>query len=690
MSKKPEVLSPCGSPECVEAALRTGADAVYLGLKSFSARHNAQNFSDDEFKAAVSECHRSGVLVYLTLNTVLFEDELRPAASALRLACEAGADGVIIQDMAVFEMIKAACPDMPAHASTQMNIHTASGARLAGDLGFSRVVASRECSLSVLKKMADTGVEIEAFVHGALCMCVSGECYLSAAIGGRSANRGLCAGACRLPFSAAGKPRDDYALSLKDLSYTDHVDELREAGVCSLKIEGRMKRPEYVAAATDAIRKAVDREPYDKTLLRAVFSRSGFTDSYINSSPGAEMFGRRGYDDVLMAADVLPKLKKLYEKPRKRFTADLALTAKSGEPMRLEAACGGVSITVSGPVPEPALTRPSEPWEAVEQLRKCGGTQYEAGKVSAEISPGLMIPKSHLNALRREALSELDLRREKSFPPKSFDGGRLTFDFPMPLILKHPALRVRVEKTAQLSLLQGEISAFVIPLSEAESYINSGYDPEKAVLSLPRFTVSEEEMTKRLKSAKNLGFKVIECSSAGDIALAKKLGIEPVGGFGLNVTNSLAARHYFFAEGLKTLLLSPELEPRAAGRIAVPAKTGAIVYGRLPLMITRNCPIRAQVGCKGCKNRLVDRTGAEFPLICRREMGVYELLNSRPIWLSDRWEGFNLDFADMMFTVESPEECAEILKKYRTRDASAPAAFTRGIKISGDKNGAEN
>lgn len=681
---KPEVLSPCGSPEAVSAALAAGADAVYLGLKNFSARHNAANFSEDELFDAVRECHRSGVLVYLALNTLIFDDELHSVADALALACRARIDGIIVQDMAVYEMIKSACPQIPIHASTQMTLHTAYGAIRAKQLGFSRVVAARELPLKVLSEMAAVGIEVEAFSHGALCMCVSGQCYLSVSLGGRSANRGLCAGACRLPFSAKGKPGDEYALSLKDLSYCAHVKELADAGVCSLKIEGRMKRPEYVAAATDALRKAVDGIDYDENILRAVFSRGEFTDSYLLDGPNPSMFGSRQKEDVLAAGEVLPELRKIYKNPRQRFELSMSFRALTDTPVSLWVSDGRFEAVVTDEPLARALSHETDKETVAAQLSKLGGTVYTLKNLDITLSPGLMIPKSRLNDLRRRAVSELDEKRIAGYPERPFSDGTLTFDFPMPLILKHPCLRIRVESVKQLLRINLEPKTkIVIPLSEDRTYISSGRDPSLAVLSLPRFDIDEKNTAEELKFAKKLGYTMVECSNLGQAALVRSLGMEPQGGFGLNITNSLAARHYFFKEGIKKMLLSPELKPVRAQCIATPAETGIIVYGRLPLMITRNCPIMASVGCKNCQKKLTDRKGAEFPVICRKNIGVYELLNSRPLWLADKYKSFSLDFADIMFTVETPEECARIYSAYR--DSEPPSGvFTRGIKIVKD------
>lgn len=679
---KVEILSPCGGIESLNAALRTGADAVYLGAKKFSARHNAVNFSDEELKDAVRECHRHGVLVYLAFNTLVFDDELEEAAGLLKYACDIGVDGLIVQDLAVIDMAKTACPGMALHASTQMTLHTPTGVDAAKRLGLKRVVAARELSLDGISAMCGRGVEIEAFAHGALCMCVSGQCYLSAMIGGRSANRGRCAGACRLPFSANSRPKDDYALSLKDVSYCSHIDEFVRAGVCSLKIEGRMKRPEYVAAATNALVKARDGKEFDAETLKAVFSRSGFTDGYLTEKLGREMFGARVKEDVTAAAEALPKLRKLYAETEKRFDLDIFFTAKAGEPMCIKVCDGERFAVVKGDIPEPAINRETSAEAVKAQLIKLGGTLYHLKEVKVELDSGLAIPLSKINELRRKGVEALDEERVAQMSTVvPFDGSGLSFVFPLPMIRKVPRLRIRVQNLGQLSKCELRDEDIVLPLGLEEDYIKAGYSEERAVIALPRFDTDEKSTVERLRFAKTLGFSVVECGNIGQIELARSLEFEAIGGFGLNITNSLSARH-FFRDGLKTLTLSPELKASQLSRIACPGRLGAIIYGRLPLMVTRNCPISAQIGCKNCTGSLIDRTGAKFPVLCHRESGYYELLNSRPIYLADKLDDFNLDFGDLYFTVETPGEAARVLREYRAR-VKPDGEFTRGLYYRG-------
>ncbi len=682
-SDRAELLAPCGSFEALTAALRCGADAVYLGGKRFSARHNAKNFDSDELRDAVRLCHRYGALAYQAINTCVLDGELEELARVIAFACEIGIDGLIVQDEAALYIVKSACPDMPVHASTQLTLHTQAGMKWAKRRGYRRAVVSRELSKQIIAQLCREGIEIEAFVHGALCMSASGQCYLSAMIGSRSANRGLCAGACRLPFSAKGKSQDKYALSLKDMSVIDNAREMSGIGVSSLKIEGRMKRPEYVAAATDALRRSLDGEDYSVESLKAVFSRSGFTDGYYTSRTGRDMFGARTKEDVVSASGVLPQLRELYKKEPQKFPISLEFTAREGLPCVLKAKSGEYSAVIEGDVPEKAINRPTGEDTVKAQLSKLGGSLYYPDSIEISIDGGLMVPLSSLNSLRRRAVDALDEARVESLTKvKSFTPENMFLARPKTLNLKYPELWASVQTVSQLTLVDiGGIERVITPLSQAEAYVRAGLPKEKAVLSLPRFTFNEGKVISELEVAKALGFEAVEAVNPAHIIIAQELGLKAIGGFGLNITNSISAYEYAQA-GLEAITLSFELKAFQAGAIAAPVPTGAIVYGRLPLMLTANCPISAEVGCKGCTHAVVDRTGAKFPILCRRELGYYELLNSKTLWLSDKLRDFSLDYGILYFTNESPEQVRDVFDDYRN-GAKPEGDFTRGLYYRG-------
>ncbi|MCD7823548.1 MAG: U32 family peptidase [Oscillospiraceae bacterium] len=680
---KPELLAPCGSMESLLAALKAGCDAVYIGGKLFSARQNAGNFSHEDIIEAIKECHRRGVKIYQAINIAVFDSELESLADEIRFACSAGIDGLIVQDRAVERIVRGSCPDMPIHASTQMTIHFSDGVLWAADHGYTRVVLSRELDKNTISKLSDLGAETEIFVHGALCMSVSGQCYLSAMIGSRSANRGLCAGACRLPFSSLGKPKDKYALSLKDLTLINEAKELSEIGASSLKIEGRMKRPEYVSAATGEFRSALDGKDYDYELLRSAFSRSGFTDGYFLGKRDGSMFGARSIEDVTDMTSSLTRIHEKYKSEYPRFSLSMSLRLQRNENSALTATDGSETIVVSGAVPQEAINRPLTQDAAISQLSKLGGTLYRPGEITAEIEPGLMLPLSELNSLRRQAVEKLDrLRQEKFTVEKPFT----PTDY-LPEADKKPkkpiSWWVSVEKLSQLEKIDCE--RVIIPLSLAEDYIKSGFDPGKAILSPPRFTLHADKVEADLIAAKALGFKTAMAVNSGYIRMLERLGLDAVGGFGLNITNSLSADEYAL-DGLKALTLSYELKAAQLSNIQASVPKGAVLYGRLPLMVMANCPIKAEAGCKACSRSLTDRTGTVFPLRCRMREGedYNELLNSKTLYLPDKLGYFDIDFGILMFTDETAEEVETVLSDYKSgitrRDGKD---YTNGLYFRG-------
>ncbi len=395
-----EILAPCGGEDCLPAALNTGADAVYLGVTAFSARKNAKNFTFEQLDEALYQCRLSGVKVYAAMNTLIFDDELDEAVKTAGILYEKGIDALIVQDMGFVRRLKREIPDLTLHASTQMTITSASGAEFARKQGFERVVLAREMSLKEIEQVVrNVDIETEVFVHGALCVCVSGQCLMSAMYGGRSGNRGMCAQPCRLDFSCDGR---NNVLSLKDLSIIEHLRELGRIGVTSAKIEGRMKRPEYVAAAVTACREALSGNTPNLEQLRSVFSRSGFTQSYYNGSI-KDMQGIRTKDDVESSAAVLKEIRQLYDKPYKRHKVDIALEIHKDKPVAASVKCGGIAFGYDGGViPETARNKALTAEDVCERMGKLGGTVFEAGEITCSIDEGLMLPASEINRFRRE------------------------------------------------------------------------------------------------------------------------------------------------------------------------------------------------------------------------------------------------------------------------------------------------
>ena len=398
---KIEILAPVGSEEMLHAAVFSGADAVYLGFSGFNARTSAGNFDADSLKEAVRFCHVRGVKVHVALNTTVYGTELAQLADAVRAVAASGADAVICQDLAVAKLIGEIAPELPRHGSTQMSVHTLQGALELKDLGFTRVVLARELSLSEVEAITrNCGIETECFVHGALCMCVSGQCYMSAFLGGRSGNRGSCAGPCRLPFEAnplpEGRPGRLHHLSLKDNSVIDKLDRLQAIGVASAKIEGRLRTPEYVAAAVNACLAGREGRAYDRDLLKNAFSRSGFTSGYLDGKIDGTMFGVRSEADAELTRKTLPALRELYRRERSRVPVKMKLEIEEGgEKLTVTDADGNRAFAYGDAEPQPARTDPTESLQ--RSLSKTGGTPFAVEKIDVEM-PTYYACTMHLNS----------------------------------------------------------------------------------------------------------------------------------------------------------------------------------------------------------------------------------------------------------------------------------------------------
>ncbi len=678
-----EVLAPAGSPEAARAALRGGADAVYLGYGDFNARRNAKNFTKDELRETAALCHQNRVAVHVALNTLVFEGEEERALQTAQEAAEAGADTFIVQDLGLVSLLKRHLPHIPLHGSTQLSVHNVAGARFLWECGFARAVLAREMSLAEIQAVHEAlpELELEIFVHGALCMSVSGQCLLSAVLGGRSGNRGLCAQTCRLPFAAAGQ---SHALSLKDMSYVPHLPALMEAGVVSLKIEGRMKRPEYAAIASLAVRRGADGLPEEEEvsrLLKNVFSRSGFTDGYLTAKRGRDMFGVRTKEDTKDTAEALSQINRLTRGMTPRLPLDLTLTAKENSPVTLSVADGvtGETVTVTGETAVPA-EKPANIQRMKESLSRLGGTPYYGEKVDVTINGNPFVPVSEINRLRREAMDTLTAR-VTARPPKGRETaalpcyGRATWPFAGGTVL-------RLESPSLLPNLDGSrgcglwfpLQAILKDPDTVAALVKSGHP---VAAELPRFiaTAREQEVVAALKKAALLHVTAGVCGNVGHLVLVREAGLVPVGGVGLNVANGETDR-LLREMGVPLRTLSPEVslrKNRFAGN-----ETLLFAYGRLPVMLVRNCPMGGQKGCGDCKaggkgGVLRDRKETEFPLICRQ--GHAELLNSCPVWTADKPTSLP---RLLYFTVETREETADVLAAYQS-GRPADGAFTRGI-----------
>lgn len=693
-----ELLSPAGHWEAMVAAVQNGANAVYMGVGEFNARRGAKNFSEEEYTAAIAYCHLRGVKVYLTLNTLLTDRELVAAADLLRKASAWGVDGVIVQDWGVAALARRIVPDLPLHGSTQMTVHDLDGVKAAADLGMRCVVLSRELSEKDIRYICERSpIAIEVFAHGALCMCYSGQCAMSALIGGRSGNRGTCAQPCRLPYRMDGG-KTGHPLSLKDSNLAAHLRELEDMGVSILKLEGRMKRPEYVAVIT-RIYAALLREnrlPTQAELqeLERSFSRSGFTEGYWRDQLGAKMFGTRA-ENTPEPTELFRAAKAAYDKEDLR-TVGVSMNAsfRADEPSTLTVTDeNGNSVSVSGAVPEAARSRAVTSEELESRLGKTGGTVYRPTAIAADVADGLSVSAGAVNALRRDALAALDEKRsalperreyKDDFKPANTHGAAA------------PAITVSLMRGDQLTreLLALSPAIVYIPAERISEFTIPTDGNTEFCVTLPRICKDRERDTLRalLVSAKEKGCTSAAVHGPGQIALAQELGFKLRGDFGMNVFNSRSLDE-LRGWGLESATLSFELRHEQLRDIKKCIPCEAIVYGRLPLMVMENCIIANEHGCKprnlqgtcAASHVLTDRRGERFPVVsvfgCRNE-----ILNGKTLYLADKNEirRCSLTYARLRFTTESPAECEEITEQYLgLREAVAPQEHTRGLFYRG-------
>ena len=691
-----ELLAPAGSMEALRAAVCNGADAVYLGADTFNARINARNFSAADLQEAVVYCHVRGVKVHLTLNTLVLDREMPRAAELIRLAASCGVDAFIVQDLGVVSLCRQLAPDVPIHASTQMSIHSLEGVMEAAALGCSRVVLARELPAEEIAHICKKSpVEIEVFVHGALCMCYSGQCYLSSVIGRRSGNRGQCAQPCRLPYGYGRFESTRYPLSLKDNCLAGELDELRRMGVASIKIEGRMKRPEYVAIVTRAYRTVLNGgklTPSDLQELETAFSRQGFTDGYFRGQTGSDMFGRRQEGED--TAGLFASARATYEQGEpQRIGVRFYAMIRRGEPAQLavEDPDGNLCRT-RGPVPEQAVYRSLTPQDLEQQLKKTGGTPYLCTAVRSSLDPDLMLPASAINAMRRDVIAELTAKRGRAAParlnaydePPRYDG-----------IAGEPQLTIAVRTAGQITsrMLSMKPTVLYVPLSELAEHPDLpqrvSVETQLAAI-LPRVIWSGElaPVARQLRTVYEMGVRQVLAGNLGQLHIARAAGFAVRGDFGLNIVNSRAMR-YLREQGLDSQLLSFELTLPQIRDVSKAVPAELLIYGRLPLMLMENCVMKNRTGICACQTgtvRLVDRVGEEFPIV--KDPGTCRnvLLNGKKLYLLDKKDalrGMGLWALRLQFTTENPGEIDKVLMDYQGRAVFDAGSYTRGLYSRG-------
>ena len=694
-----ELLAPAGHWEAMTAAVQNGADAVYLGCGNWNARRGAKNFSLEELPEAVRYCHLRGVKVYLTLNTLLSDRELLEAEEMLRLASRWGVDAVIVQDWGLAALAREIVPDLPLHGSTQMTVHSLDGAVKAAGLGMKCVVLGRELDRESVRYICrNSPVPIEVFGHGALCMCWSGQCAMSALIGGRSGNRGSCAQPCRLPYAMDGG-KMGRPLSLKDACLARYIPELAEMGVSVLKLEGRMKRPEYVAVVT-RIYAALIREnraptAVEERQLAEAFSRDGFTDGYWQGKTGRHMFGVRG-EDKGDPVELFREAKAAYERENmRRVPVKLTAEIREGCPAELRASdTDGHTVHVRGPVPEAARTRPLTADELKSRLAKTGGTVFHADDIDVIVEDGLSLTASAVNGLRREALEGLERLRtalpgrweKKTVPLEKEEETAKEFSY-----------TVSLSRPCQLteSLMELRPGLVYLPVERIGDFDLSPYLKKGGLFcaALPRICKDSELplLETMLNTAREMGCSAVSIQNIGQLALARRSGLSIRGDFGLNVFNSRSLRE-LKDWGLSSATVSFELRHQQIRDLVKVLPCEAIVYGRLPLMITENCLVSNALSCQTrdlrgtCRSghELRDRRGERFPVLsafgCRSE-----IQNSKILFLSGQpeYRHCGLSYGRLRFTTESPEQCVAVLRCYLDGVGKEPENFTRGLWYRG-------
>ena len=658
-SELPELLAPAGDRDALLAAVAAGADAIYVGGKSFGARAFAKNFELSELEDAVEYCHLHAVKLYVTVNTLVFDREMSELVEYARELWRIGVDAIITADPGAIRAIRHAVPELEIHASTQMSVHSTYGAVAAARMGCTRVVPARELSLENIKRMVnDSPTEVEVFLHGALCVCHSGQCLMSSLVGGRSGNRGECAQPCRLPYNG-----NRAVLSLKDLSLADHVTELIESGVASLKIEGRMKSPEYVYTVTSIYRTLLDARrnatAAEKDRLARVFSRGGFTDGYFVGKTADGMTGVRSERDKENTRELEERR---FEPIKVGVKAKVEIKLGKSAVMTLYNDRG--SVTVTGASPVAAINAPLDPDGVKARLSKMGNTYLALSSEDIELTldEGVNLAPSALNALRRDAAAAFQsCKREmpECTAPCNKNSAKTVKAKRKSAVFYDPDAYLAFAKRSPALLSHLDLVFLpLVRLDEIDEVSNGVY--------LPPIIFDSEWETVRpmLKDAASRGVKYALVGNIGHIAPVLEAGLLPVGDFRLNVTNALSIEQYREL-GVEDIILSAELTSPMARDIG----GGVIVCGRIPLMITERCFIRDVADCDRCRQNsacLTDRTGARFPMMREWEHRTV-IFNSTVTYMGDKREELRragLTWEHFIFTSESADEISNLLGCY--------------------------
>ena len=689
-----ELLAPAGSMEALRAAVQNGANAVYLGSGQFNARQSAKNFTPQALTEAVKYCHIRGVAVHLTLNTLVSDKETKEAAELIGHAAASGVDAFIVQDLGMVGLCRQIAPHIPIHGSTQMTVHSLPGVLMCAAWGMDRVVLSRELSREEIRYICNgSPIEIEVFGHGALCMCYSGQCYLSAAIGGRSGNRGRCAQPCRQSYGY-GRWQDKHPLSLKDNCLIHYLQDLEAMGVASIKLEGRMKRPEYVAAVTRTYRQALEGGHVTRQMmdtLYTAFNRQGFTDGYYTGKLGQEMFGVR--EENQTEESWMRAVRQTYESVENSLVPVSFEMSVHPEGSKLTVTDPeGRTCAVEGPKPETARTAELTSYALKERLEKTGGTPYRCDQVLTHITPGLSLSAADINAMRRSALNMLTAQRARHEIPRLGRPGKVTV---FSGSRAHPELTVQVTTREQITgkLLKMQPKVLYVPLHilvKDLGFCRSLMGKVNVCPVLPRI-VHDGEMNRlkeNLMTLRRLGIREALVGNIGLLIPVRECGMQIRGDWGLNLYNSMAVNAARDLE-LKSATLSFEMKLAQIRDVSKAVPCELLTYGRMPLMVTENCLIKGKTGkctCAQGPTKLTDKTGADFPVIKDGDSCRSVLLNGKKLSLLDRQNDLDklgIWATRLYFTTENPQEVDRVLLSYQNPGPFDPGACTRGLYLRG-------
>ena len=682
-----ELLAPAGSLEILKGVIESGADAMYVGGSMFGARAYANNFTEEELLEAIDFAHLRGVKVYLTVNTLIKNSEFSKLYDYLLPYYKRGLDAVIVQDLGVVKAIHEYFPSMELHTSTQMTVTGADGVRFLSQFGVTRVVMAREVSLAEMKRIhEETGMELEAFVHGALCYSYSGQCLFSSILGGRSGNRGRCAQPCRLPYTVEGK-KDEYILSLKDMCGIKALDKLHDAGVYSLKIEGRMKQLEYACGVVKYYRSYIDsKKPvsdadYDR--IKALGNRCGFTDRYYFDHNGSDMVTYVKPNFVSNAAEPSPEKRKL--------SIEGELVLREGEPGSLTVKRGDVTYKASIEPVSAALKAPLDKKAAIDRINKTGDTDFEFSHIKAQIGENVFVPNGALNKLRRDAISGLCDKLLKKYyrnDARYADMSRLTA-LPEHVVKSDAAHDEAINDYTTICSCMTRAQLDTLIGYDCFDVFYLDFDMYDRKILIQQFADDVQSLTKRNKKVYLMLPTIFRADSSDYfVTIAKELDNVSFEGFvvknyeELYLTENLftgkkvildhnmytfndVSKSAFFEHGVSGDTVPLELNSR---EIMHRNNIGSqmIVYGYYPLMTTANCVHKNTKGCDK-KQKLIylkDRYNKSFA-VCNNCKECYNTIyNSLPTMLTkniSKLKEAGIRSFRYSFTIETPKQIKAVM-----------------------------